>query len=317
MGRRLFAAGIIGAWLAATFVYEPSIHWKVKHYHALMTIFSFGVPPSWVDRIVPAVGTYMDDEGVISRDGNFGSVRYRSYEPGEERDPENVIVWVHGGGFVLGHVWEFQIDRSCRQLAKYAKTRVVSVEYRKAPDFHFKAAADDVLTVLMGVRDEFKMKRVALAGESAGATIALSVALKNSNLIQHLLLVYPGLEHGIDEEMGSRAWIVSNSVVGWFRSHHLLPESKEELLELEEFNALLRDPDSHMDQISRLPTTNLVSAGLDPLTLGVRKLERKLKFANVKWSHDHYAKSVHGFFCLNVDSSETAIKVAAEKILRD
>lgn len=312
--RALLLAGLMGMWLGMTFVYEPGIHWKIKHYHVLMSVFALGVPPRLVERLIPTVGTFVDEEGVGSRDGNFSGVPYRMYIPGEEADESRTVVWVHGGGFVLGHVWEFQIDRSCRRLAAYSKTRVISVEYRKAPEHHFSAASDDVRAVLQHARRLFS--HVALAGESAGATVALSVAMKQPQLIDHLLLVYPGLEHGIDPALLKNAWIVSDSVVSWFRSHHLVPESDEDRLELEDFNLLLKDAESHVDQVAHLPPTNLVSAGLDPLTLGVRKLEAKLLRAGVRYSHDHYPNSVHGFFCLDVDSSEKAIQTAAEKLFR-
>ncbi len=141
------------------------------------------------------------------------TVIYREYEPDNLASPNDLLLWVHGGGFVLGAVNEFQIDATCRTLARKCGLRVLSVEYRKTPEFHIKAGFDDVMAMLEHVTLQWPHTRVALGGESAGATLALGTALKKPHLVHHLLLVYPGLLHGIGDLEG---WILSSAVLNWF-----------------------------------------------------------------------------------------------------
>ncbi len=197
-------------------------------------------------------------------------------------------------------------------MAAKSKMRVISVEYRKTPEFSLMAGRRDVEEALLSAARNYS--RVVLGGESAGATLALSVAIKHSAAIRHLLLVYPGLEHGIDDVKMANSWILDTAVMAWFRSHHGTIEDKdkeEETLILEE---LLREADTHLELLGRLPSTHIISAGLDPLHLGSVKLEDKMRRAGVRVEHDHYPESDHGFFSFGIDQSEVGIVNAVSRI---
>lgn len=313
---RLLLLGCLG--LAVLLAYDVEVEPKIKFFHALLSTFAVArVSPAWISRVIPRTPLGKDASGVVSSEGDLDGVPYRLYTPAHGDGDGNLLVWVHGGGFVLGHVWEFQIDHACRRLAHHAGARVLSVEYRKAPEHDFLAGSEDVGRALRAARARWGVRRVAVGGESAGATVALAVALE-SNLLDHLLLVYPGLEHGLDEGLMASAWILSARIVGWFRSLHRMPASPEGRQRVDSFNRLLllspatSGDEPLMKNVSRLPPTHLVSAGRDPLLLGVDKLERLLRAAGVAVERDHYPRSVHGFFCLNVAESDEAIRTAVQ-----
>src|SRR3954451_21195443 len=105
-------------------------------------------------------------------------VPVRLYRP---QDAQGVIVWMHGGGFVMGdleteHPWAARIARG-------ASAVVVSVGYRRAPEHRFPAALDDAYAVLMWVADHaaelgIDPERLAVGGHAAGAGLAAALALR-------------------------------------------------------------------------------------------------------------------------------------------
>ncbi|WP_207926512.1 alpha/beta hydrolase [Actinocrispum wychmicini] len=125
-------------------------------------------------------------------------VPVRIYHP---QDAHGAIVWLHGGGFVMGslateHPWATRVAESSGAV-------VISVGYRLAPEHRFPAALDDVYAVLcwaaehaaeLGVDPE----RIAVGGHSAGAALAAAVALRardqHGPSIRCQLLNQPGLD---------------------------------------------------------------------------------------------------------------------------
>src|SRR5689334_19897334 len=86
----------------------------------------------------------------------------RRYRPAEE--PRPLVVFAHGGGFVLGDLDSH--DRTCRRIADACDVEVLAVDYRLAPEHPFPAAVDDVAAVLRWARP------AAVAGDSAGGYLA-------------------------------------------------------------------------------------------------------------------------------------------------
>jgi acetyl esterase len=106
------------------------------------------------------------------------SVPVRTYRP---RQPHGAIVWLHGGGFVMGdleteHPWAVRI-------AETSGATVVSVDYRRAPEERFPAALDDAYaaftwTVENALELGIDPDRIAVGGHAAGAGLAAAVALR-------------------------------------------------------------------------------------------------------------------------------------------
>ena len=107
--------------------------------------------------------------------GPGGAIPARIYKP--VPDPVGTVVYYHGGGWVLGCLDEF--DPVCQALAVASGARVVSVDYRLAPEHHFPAAVDDDFAALVGVADRHPGLRdeglaYAAALESAGVPVTVA-----------------------------------------------------------------------------------------------------------------------------------------------
>jgi acetyl esterase/lipase len=127
----------------------------------------------------------VDSAGVsIHEEVASGSVRVRIYRGGPA--PAPTVIYCHAGAFVLGNL---DTDhRQCVELARRGRCSVVSLDYRLAPEHPFPAALDDAITVLSWVSaeaDELEvdMSRIAVAGSSAGATLAACLAQRAADVV--------------------------------------------------------------------------------------------------------------------------------------
>ncbi len=132
---------------------------------------------------------HIDDEWV-------GKVPVRIYRP--EGQPTGVLVYFHGGGFVLGSIG--LMDNVARELAYASGTVVISVEYRLAPENPYPAGLDDCVAVTRWAMANTRgfgvpAGAVAVAGESAGGNLAAAVSLKlrdeGDGALAGQVLIYP------------------------------------------------------------------------------------------------------------------------------
>ncbi|HWK29925.1 MAG TPA: alpha/beta hydrolase [Solirubrobacter sp.] len=121
------------------------------------------------------------------RDDTVDGVPVRVYEPSEHA---GTLVYFHGGGWALGDL--DSVDALCRRLANESRTRVVSADYRLAPEHPFPAGFEDALTVARGADADV------VAGDSAGANLAAGAARHLRDRIRLQLLVYPVTDAGGD-----------------------------------------------------------------------------------------------------------------------
>jgi acetyl esterase len=110
--------------------------------------------------------------------GAAGPLRARLFRPTAERLP--LIVFIHGGGWTFGSVDSHQNEM--RYLALKSGCAVLGFDYRRGPETPFPAPLDDVLAVVEAVRggvleDRAEVRKLALAGDSAGANLALGALL--------------------------------------------------------------------------------------------------------------------------------------------
>jgi acetyl esterase len=120
-------------------------------------------------------------------DGELAGVPVRVYEPDGW---SGTLVYLHGGGWVMGN--RDSVDAVCRALAVESGARVVSVDYRLAPEHPFPAGLQDALAVVRALEGP-----VAVAGDSAGGNLAAVVALKVPE-VHFQLLVYPVTDAGLN-----------------------------------------------------------------------------------------------------------------------
>jgi acetyl esterase len=130
----------------------------------------------------------------------------RAYRPAEaaEADAVPAILWLHGGGWILGDL--DGIDRVCRSLANAAGALVLALDYRLAPEHPFPAAVRDTDAAVAWLRGDGAAAlaadpaRLFVGGDSAGGNLAAVAALHARDAVAAQLLVYPATDGAADAE---------------------------------------------------------------------------------------------------------------------
>lgn len=159
-----------------------------------------------------------------------GGIEGRLYVA-DERDADRLLVYFHGGGWVLGGL--DSADSVCRFLATHAGVAVLSVDYRLAPEHRFPAAPDDALAafrfaVAQGVEWGHDPQRVAVGGDSAGGNLAavLCQDLRTAAEIRPAfqLLFFPctdlSTKHRSYQEF-REGFFLTEAQMDWYRDHYL------------------------------------------------------------------------------------------------
>jgi acetyl esterase/lipase len=161
-----------------------------------------------MNKMVTALlATFPAVEGVTSQDqlvpGAKGdpAVRVRVYRPDDQPNKLPALLWIHGGGYVMGDI--DQDDRLMKQLVKRIGCVAVSVDYRLAPEHPFPAPVEDCyagLKWLFTHADELGVEptRIAIGGASGGGGLAAGLALlardRGEVQVAFQLLIYPMID---------------------------------------------------------------------------------------------------------------------------
>lgn len=245
------------------------------------------------------------DIAVPTRAGVVGA---RCYLAADASTPAPVLVWFHGGGFVMGDL--DGADAVCRRLANRCDAMVVSVDYRLAPEHPAPAAIDDAwdaLTWIAGHADELGADgdRLAVGGDSAGGNLAALVALRARDAggpkLCHQLLVYPAtdLTRRRASHRENAGGIFEPDAIEWFYNLYLAGHDPAHPWV---------SPDAATD-LRALPPAVVVTAGHDPLRDEGVDYAARLAEAGVAVEHQHYPGMLHGFFQMAA-VTPTAIEAA-------
>jgi cation diffusion facilitator CzcD-associated flavoprotein CzcO/acetyl esterase/lipase len=208
----------------------------------------------------PAVGEIRD--GTLP--GAAGPLAYRLYRPATP-GPHPVVVYFHGGGWVLGS--HDSDDPLCRDLCKRADALIVSVDYRHAPEARYPAAADDGFAAVRWLAEHAaelggRPGALAVAGWSAGGNLAAVTCQLARDAggppIAGQLLLTPVTD--CDPSRASYAenaegYVLTASLMRWFWDHYADPDAR-----VQPKASPLRAPD-----LSRLPPAFVVTCEFDPL----------------------------------------------------
>jgi acetyl esterase len=227
-----------------------------------------------------------------------GRIALRLYLP-EGEGPFPVLVYFHGGGWVLGSIQES--ERVCRAIAARTPCLVVSVGYRLAPEYKFPTGLEDCYVATCWVEQNIAQwggdpHRMGVGGESAGGNLAAAVALMARNRegpsLQLQWLAYPVTNYFTDERVFHDCLdqhYLTLAGAHWFWGHYLH--------DLEEASNPLASPLLEPN-LSSLPAALLVTAEHDPLTPQGHDYARRLREAGVFVESLHYGGMIHGFLNL-------------------
>jgi acetyl esterase len=152
-------------------------------------------------------------------------LRVRVYTPSDPA-PKPALVYFHGGGSVLGA--PETIDAPCRRLTNASGCVVVSVDYRRAPEHHFPAPAEDCYAATRYVAEHAEgfgvnPRRIAVGGDSAGGNLAAAVALmardRGGPSLAFQLLVCPVTDYSFDSpsyRTFGRGYTLTEAAMRWY-----------------------------------------------------------------------------------------------------
>jgi acetyl esterase len=249
-----------------------------------------------------------------------GSIPVRLYRPLEADDhPSAVLVFYHGGGWVLGDIET--VDNLCRRLANASGCAVVSVEYRLSPEFKFPVALEDCFQVARHIYQEaaafgIDRERIAVGGDSAGGNLAASVTLKARGRVDlsiaFQLLIYPITEFSFNTPSyieNAEGYGLSRDMMIWYWNQYLAaPEDGE---------SPLASPLLEAD-FSGLPPALVITAGYDVLRYEGQAYAVRLREAGVPVELKHYPGMIHGFLQMadSFDEGRAAIQHAGQTLSR-
>lgn len=252
------------------------------------------------------------DETFVTGEGADLTLRF--YRP-DAAAPRSGIIFLHGGGFTLGSLDTH--DPQCRSLARFSNSLVVSVDYRLAPEHPYPAGLEDCRAAWDRVTaggDELGISsgRWALAGDSAGANLALSLALGVRGELARpaaLTLFYPFLDPGCDSPSAHQLKEgpgLSRDAMLWFWENYLGPQRQVPGAEL-----LKQD-------LAGLPPTSLFLAAADPLVDEGLALAQALREGHVPLTCRIIEGMVHGFLHLGAltPKADETLRLAAADLRR-
>lgn len=235
------------------------------------------------------------------------SIPVRIYTPRGD-GPLPVMLWFHGGGFVLGS--PDIADSICRHLANSGDCIVVSVDYRRAPEHPFPAALLDCYAATAWAAEhaeaiDGRSDAIGVAGGSAGGNLAATVSLLARDLgtpdIAYQWLVYPMIDDDFTRESHREA-PGESLTAPWYWNHYLAsPIDRQNPYAL---------PLKAVD-LSGLPPAEVLTVEFDVFrTEGVLYADA-LRDAGCTVEHVHYDDAIHPFLNMGFDCSDAAIEVAA------
>jgi len=206
-----------------------------------------------------------------------------------------VLLWFHGGGYVVGSIET--TDIVCRMFAAVCDCTVVSVDYRRAPEHPFPAAVDDAIAAYRALLDELgtqAAQRIAVAGESAGATLALVASLLARDDVLPVpaaqLLICPtavGRRDSDSKREFGEGFFLSRKDLEWFYDQYAGERDVDDDFRFAPIAART---------LAGLPRALIVAAQCDPLHDDAAALASALTDAGVNARFDDHPGLTHSFF---------------------
>lgn len=228
--------------------------------------------------------------------GPAGPIPVRLYDKRQDREPGPCVVFIHGGGFVIGDIGVY--NALCTEIAEYLDLPVVSVEYRLAPEHPFPAAPDDCEAAARWIAESPKelgiqVTGLVITGDSAGGnlTIVTTNALMGAPAAVPVVLQAP-IYPVADDLSGHKSFkdfaegfLLDAATMTWFTKN---------------YGGDPRDP-RHTPMngdCSKAPPTVLCTAGLDPLRDSGRNYAAHLIQKGTQVAYFEFPGIIHGFTTL-------------------
>jgi acetyl esterase len=256
----------------------------------------------------------LTDEVIVGPDAN--PLPLRIYRPKLNNETLPVLLWIHGGGYVLGSVEDN--DELCMNFVKEARCVVVSVDYRLAPENPYPAPIEDCYSALKWIADHAESlnidsNRIGVAGASAGGGLTAAVTLlardRQYPSLCFQMPLYPMIDDrnntpSANEIKEGLVWNQKTNEAGWRMYLGALYGSDD----IPSYAAPARAED-----FSNLPYTYTCVGQLDPFRSETLTYVSKLAEAGVDVEFHLYPGAYHGFEVLN-PATEVSVRAVTEYI---
>ena len=249
--------------------------------------------------------------------GPKGKLALRIFRPEGSRGTLPVVMYFHGGGWVLGSAETY--DRYMRELTCGSGAAVVFVEYHRAPEEHYPIPLEECYAATQWIAEhgsEFQLdaERLAVAGDSAGGNMAAAVCIlakqRRGPRISLQVLIYPATDSSFNtpsfHQFGS-GYFLTAEASRWFW-HQYAPD-----------RAVDKEPAAcplyaSLDQLKDLPPALVITAECDILRDEGEAYARKLMQAGVPVTCTRYLGAIHGFMGANGLAKTPATRAATALI---
>lgn len=259
-------------------------------------------PASVQDRVLPV--------------GPTGRTNVRVYRPAGTNDALPVVIYAHGGGWVLGS--KATHDRLSRELSVGANAVVVFVDYERSPEARYPVAIEQIyatLTYVAAHADQFgaDVGRIAVAGDSVGGNMSAVTALlakeRHGPKLSAQLLIYPVTDASMAtasyREFANGPWLTSKAME-WFWDQYLPDATARADIHVSPINA-------SADQLKDLPRTLVITDENDVLRDEGEIYGRHLAAAGVNVTSVRYNGTIHDFLLLNPITTTPAVRSAVQQ----
>jgi acetyl esterase len=243
-------------------------------------------------------------------------IHLRIYTPKENKGPYPLIIYYHGGGFVIANLDVY--NASAQALAEQVNAIVISVAYRLAPEHKFPTAHNDAFAAYeWAVKNAISLKadpaKIAVVGESAGGNLAANVSImardKHIMVPVHQVLIYPIAQANMETESYKTyadAKPLNKAMMTWFTEKYL-----NTMIEAQDAKISLVDAN-----LKGLPPTTIITAEIDPLNNDGVMLANKLSAAGVQVNSRNYEGVTHEFFgmAILIPEAKQAQAYAADQL---
>lgn len=252
-------------------------------------------------------------EDTILPVGPTGKVAVRIVRPHDAQGVLPVVMYFHGGGWVLGD--RNTHDRLIREIANGAQAAVVFVDYDRSPEAQYPVPIEEAYAATRYIAEhaqQFQVdpSRLAVAGDSVGGNMAAAVTLlakqRGGPAIDLQVLFYPvtdaNFDNGSYHEFADGPWL-TRAAMQWFWSAYAPNLKDREQMTASPLRATT-------EQLNGLPQALVITDENDVLRDEGEAYARKLTQAGVKVTAVRYAGTIHDFVMLNALADTPAARAA-------
>lgn len=245
--------------------------------------------------------------------GPKGDLSLRIVRPKGKAGVVPVVMYFHGGGWVLGdHTTH---DRLVRELANGAEAAVVFVNFTPSPEAHHPVAVEEAYAATQwiaanGASLQLDGVRLAVAGDSVGGNMAVAVTLlakeRGGPKIAGQVLFYPVTDANFDTgsyQQFSEGYFLSREAMKWFWNHYAPDVAARARITASPLRATV-------EQLRGLPPALVITAECDVLRDEGEAYARKLIAAGVRVTATRYLGTIHDFVMLNAITDTPAARGA-------